>query len=68
MTGYRLILTMPATMSLERQVLVLAFGAELVLTLGEEGMAGAVAYAEELMRTMPDASKPQFYPIPASGT
>ncbi|MCL7454661.1 MAG: cysteine synthase A [Anaerolineae bacterium] len=64
--GYRLILTMPATMSLERQVLLLAFGAELVLTPGEEGMAGAVAHAEELVRTMANAFMPQQFQNPAN--
>ena len=52
--GYRLILTMPETMSLERRVLLLAFGAELVLTPGPNGMKGAIAKANELLAQNPD--------------
>ena len=52
--GYRLILTMPETMSLERRVLLLAFGAELVLTPGPSGMKGAIAKANELLTQNPD--------------
>ena len=51
--GYRVILTMPDTMSVERRSLIAAYGAEIVLTPGAEGMAGAVAKAEELRRTIP---------------
>ena len=51
--GYRVILTMPETMSAERRSLIAAYGAEIVLTPGGEGMAGAVAKAEELRRTIP---------------
>ena len=51
--GYHVILTMPDTMSVERRSLIAAYGAEIVLTPGKEGMAGAVAKAEELQRTIP---------------
>ena len=51
--GYRVILTMPDTMSVERRSLITAYGAEIVLTPGAEGMSGAVTKAEELRRTIP---------------
>ena len=51
--GYHVILTMPDTMSVERRALIAAYGAEIVLTPGTEGMAGAVARAEELHRSIP---------------
>ncbi len=64
--GYRLILTMPETVSRERMKLVRALGAELVLTPGVEGMAGAVRRAEELARTIPNAWVPQQFENPAN--
>lgn len=56
--GYRAIFTMPDTMSLERRRLLQAYGAELVLTPGGQGMAGAIARAEQLVRELPDAFMP----------
>lgn len=64
--GYRLILTMPDTMSEERRALLKVFGAELVLTPGEKGMRGAVDRAEELTKTTPGAFMPNQFSNPAN--
>lgn len=64
--GYRLILTMPETMSMERRLLLKAYGAELVLTPGTEGMRGAIRKAEELAAETPGAFIPQQFKNPAN--
>lgn len=64
--GYRCILTMPETMSVERRNLLRAYGAELVLTPGAEGMSGAIAAAREITESTDDAFMPQQFENPAN--
>ena len=64
--GYKLILTMPDTMSIERRQLLRLFGADVILTPGTEGMTGAVKRAEELAKTMKNAFIPQQFKNPAN--
>jgi len=64
--GYRLLLAMPDTMSLERRALLKAYGAELVLTPGAEGMKGAIATADELAAEISDSFVPQQFLNPAN--
>jgi cysteine synthase len=60
-TGYKLVLTMPETMSMERRQLLQAYGAELVLTEGKKGMMGAVEKAEDVYKNNPDYFMPQQF-------
>ena len=64
--GYRCVLTMPETMSIERRVLLKMLGAEIVLTPGPKGMGGAIAKAKQLLETDPDAFGPSQFDNPAN--
>ena len=64
--GYRIIIVMPETMSVERRILMKAYGAELVLTEGAKGMKGAIAKAEELAKEIPNAFIPGQFVNPAN--
>lgn len=64
--GYKLTLTMPESMSLERRKLLSAYGAKIILTPASEGMAGSIAKAEEMLKTMPNVFIPQQFANPAN--
>ncbi len=64
--GYRMVFTMPDTMSQERRVLLRAFGAEVVLTPGAKGMKGSIAKAQEILARTPDGFMPQQFSNPAN--
>ena len=64
--GYRVILTMPETMSVERRNILKAYGAEIVLTPGDKGMSGAIAKADELAKEIPDSFIPGQFVNPAN--
>lgn len=64
--GYKLVITMPETMSKERRAILRAYGAELILTPGPDGMAGAIARADELLKEHPDWVMPQQFANPAN--